>query len=261
MMLRVRPIARSLPLVIAVLIMGASLSAQAPAGGEPPPPIWDVELGASFIGTSGNSDTSSVGGDFSLHRRWPLWQIEAAATSVRASTDDIRTAERYIAAFRARRRLTSRIGFATGTQLERDRFAGIDFRAISDAGLTWALIRRPRWTVDGLTAFGVNQERPVEGPDTNHPTGLLELLSRIPFSETGSTIQRFTYYPDFEESEAYRMEFELSAQAAMTDRLALKFGYLLRRSNLPVAGFEKNDSMTTASIVVGWRSSTLAQTQ
>jgi putative salt-induced outer membrane protein YdiY len=260
-MSRVRFVAR-LMVSLALLVFSPQTVRVVAAQGQPDPPrIWDVQLGASFIGTNGNSDTSTVGGDFGLNRRWPLWRLEATALAVRASAEEVETAERYVGAIRARRRLTPLIGFATGTRLERDRFAGMDFRAITDAGLTWALVRGPGWTLDGLTSFAVNQERPVVGPDINHPTGLFELLSRIPFADSGATTQRFTYYPDFEDSEAYRMEFELSAQAAMTERFALKFGYLLRRSNLPVAGFEKNDSTTTASVVVQWRADTVAPTQ
>jgi putative salt-induced outer membrane protein YdiY len=247
---------------VSPLAVPAVAAAQGPPPAEPPPPrIWDVQFGASFIGTNGNSDTSSVGGDFGLNRRWPLWQVEATALAVRASAEEVQTAERYVGAFRVRRRLKPRIGFTAGTKLERDRFAGIDFRAITDAGLTWALVRRPTWTLDGVTAMAVNQERPIDGLDINHPVGLFELMSRIPFAESGATTQRFTYYPDFEDSEAYRLEFELAAQAAMTERFALKFAYLLRRSNVPVAGFEKNDSTTTASVVVQWRAATVAQTQ
>ena len=39
----------------------------------------------------------------------------------------------------------------------------------------------------------------------------------------------------------------------MNSRLALKFGYLWRYSNLPVPNFVKSDNTTTASIVVRWR--------
>ena len=46
---------------------------------------------------------------------------------------------------------------------------------------------------------------------------------------------------------------------AMTNRLALKIGYLWRYSNAPISGFKKSDSTETASIVVRWRSSMLAQ--
>ena len=86
----------SLAFVIIFIIAGSAF-AQTPAPApKEPPPLWDVQLGASFVGTSGNSDTSSVGADFAAHRRGLIWQIESTATAVSVSTDDAKTAERYL---------------------------------------------------------------------------------------------------------------------------------------------------------------------
>ena len=40
----------------------------------------------------------------------------------------------------------------------------------------------------------------------------------------------------------------------MNSHLALRLGYLVRRSNAPVPGFQKTDTLTTASVVVRWKS-------
>ena len=244
--------------VLIALTLLAPSAAVAQTAPPPPPPLWDVQVGASFVGTSGNSDTSSAGADFALHRRWPVWQIESGAAAVRASSDDKRTAERYFGLFRGQRRLTSLVGLSAGIKLERDRFSGIDFRSISDVGLTWALARQAAWTLDGITAIALNAERPTVGRDRNNPIGLFQLLSRIPLGASGATTQRVTFYPDFKDTDAHRAEFELAAQAAMNSRLALRLGYLVRRSNAPVPGFKKTDALTTASVVVQWKSATPA---
>jgi putative salt-induced outer membrane protein len=238
--------------LLAVIVLTAgSVFAQAPPPA--PPPLWDLQVGASFVGTSGNSDTASAGADFGLHRRWPVWQIESSATAVRTSNQDVRTAERYLGAFRGQRKLTSLLGLSAGIKLERDKFSGIEFRSIPDAGLTWALVRRAGWTLDAVTAIALNHERPTLGPNRNNPIGLLQVLNRIPIGATGATTERFTFYPDFKDPDAYRSELELAAQAAMNTHFALKLGYLVRRSNAPVPGFEKTDTMTTASVVMQWK--------
>jgi len=249
------------PTYLMVFMLSLPLVAAAQAPPPPPPPLWDVQVGASFVGTSGNSDTSSTGADFGLHRRWPVWQIESAASAVRTNNQDVRTAERYLGAFRGQRKLTSIIGLSAGIRLERDKFSGINFRSIPDAGLTWALVRLPEWTLDGITAIGLNHENPTIGPKRNDPVGLFQVLSRIPLGAAGATTQRFTFYPDFKETDAYRSEMELAAQAAMNTHFALKLGYLVRRSNAPVFGFKKTDTMTTASVVMQWKASTPAPTR
>lgn len=229
----------------------------APAPKEPPP-LWDAQVGASFVGTSGNSDTSSAGADFAAHRRGLVWKIDATATAVRTSDHDTTTAERYLETVRGQRTLTPLLGLSAGERLERDHFSGIDFRSIIDGGLSWALVRQTAWTLDGVTGIAWNHESRTIGPDLDDPVGVLQLLSRIPFGTSGDTTQRVTFYPDFRTSSAYRTEAEVTAQAAMNAHLALKIGYLLRYSNAPVFGFEKTDQTTTASVVLRWKASTPA---
>src|SRR4051812_17452542 len=101
-----------------VVCLAATAAAQAPAP-PPPPPLWDVQVGGSFVGTSGNSDTSTFGADFSAHHRGPVWKIESGATAVRSSSLDVATAERYLGMLRADRKLTPIIGLTSGIKLER----------------------------------------------------------------------------------------------------------------------------------------------
>jgi hypothetical protein len=190
-----------------------------------------------------------------------VWQFESDASAVRASNRDVRTAERYLGAFRGQRKLTSLVGLSAGIKLERDKFSGMNFRSISDVGLTWALLRRAAWTLDGLTAIALLHENPILGVKRNNPIGVLQLLSRIPLGSSGATTQRVTFYPDFKDTDAHRSEMELAAQAALNSRFALKLGYLVRRSNAPVPGFKKTDALTTASVVMQWKASAAAPTR
>jgi len=219
----------------------------------PPPPLWEMQAGASFVGTSGNSDTAATGADFMARRRGLVWQIDAAATGVRTSSNDVATAERYLGMIRGQRKLTPIIGLSTGVRLERDRFSGLDLRSILDAGLSWAIVHRPDWMLDGVTSIAWQHESRTVGADLDDPVGVFQVVNRIPFGGSGDTTQRFTYYPDFKTSSAYRTEAELTAQAAMNAHFALKVGYLVRYSNDPVPGFKTTDITTTASVVLRWR--------
>jgi putative salt-induced outer membrane protein YdiY len=253
-------ILRNVSLLTCFLFAALPAAAQPPAppATPPPPPLWDAQIGASFVGTSGNSDSASTGADFSAHRRGAIWQVESSATAVRVNTNDETTAERYLGLVRVQRKLTPIVGVSAGEKLERDRFAGLDFRSILDGSLTWVLIRQPQWTLDGVTGIGWLHETRIVPPNIDDPVGNFQLLSRIPFGAAGDTTQRFTFYPDFKTSSAYRTEFEITAQAAMAAHLALKMGYLVRYSNDPVPGFKKTDNTTTASVVLRWKAATPA---
>jgi putative salt-induced outer membrane protein len=238
--------------------IAGSVAAQAPP--PEPPPLWDAVLGASFVGTSGNSDTTTIGADFQAHRRWPVWHLESTASAVRTTEQSRRTAERYLGALRAKRDLNSIVSFTMGERAERDRLAGIDVRSILDAGLSYALVRDPTFTLDGVTSLAWNHESVDLGPNLDDPTAVLQLMSKNVFSPTADASARFTFYPDLRTSSAYRSEAEIAVQATINARFALKVGYLWRYSNAPVPGFVKNDSTATASIVVRWKSATAAPT-
>jgi len=248
---------RSLAVFASLLAFASTAAAQTPPAKEPPP-LWDVQIGASFVGTSGNSDTSSTGADFQMHGRWPVWQIESGASAIRTSSNNIKTAERYLAGIRGKRKLTPIVGLSAGEKVERDKFSGIDFRSILDGGLSWALVRLPAWTLDGVTALAWSHERPVVGETANDAVGVLQLLSRIPLGPGADSTQRFTAYPNFSRSSAYRTEAEVTAQAALNGRLALKAGYLVRYAHQPIPGFKTTDNTLTASVVVRWKAATPA---
>lgn len=221
---------------------------------QPPPPLWDAQVGASFVGTTGNTDTSSLGFDFGAHRRGEIWQIDSTATAIRTSDNGIQTAERVIGAARVNRSLSDILGVSAGERAEHDPMSGIDFRSISDASLSWKLLRMPRWTVDGITGFMWDHETRTLGPNLDDPGAILQVLSRIPFGAAGDTTQRYALYPDFRTPSAFRQEAEFTAQAAMAAHLALKLGYLIRYSNDPVPGFKRTDNTATASVVLRWKS-------
>ncbi|HEX4346939.1 MAG TPA: DUF481 domain-containing protein [Vicinamibacterales bacterium] len=242
--------------VFTVFFAGVCSGVLAQTAAQEPPPLWDAQVGASFVGTSGNSDTSSAGADFAAHRRGVVWQVESAATAVRTTSDGTKTAERYVGHVRGHRELSAILGVTSGAELERDEFSGIAFRSTLDAGLSWRLVRGTAWTLDGVTALSWNHlHSDVAVPDRNDPGAVLQLLSRIPFGAAGDTTQRFTLFPDLKDGSQMRSEAEVTVQAVMSSHLALKLGYLLRHADTPVAGFKKTDGTTTASVVLRWKAS------
>lgn len=243
---------------LCLLVFPTVASAQPPAPPPEPPPAWDVQVGASFVGTSGNTDTSSLGAAFEAHKRMTLWQVDAIASAVRNSSNDVQTAEQYIGGIRAKRKLTARISATSGIRLDRDRLSGLDLRSLLDGGLSYVLVNQPKWKLDGLTALAWSHEERTTGETLDEAQGVLQAVSKYLFSASAETMQRFTYYPNFSTSTRYRSEAEVTAQAAMNRRLALKLGFLWRYAHDPVPGFKRGDTTTTASIVVRWRAATPA---
>lgn len=211
---------------------------------------WKLDLGFSYLATTGNSDTRSLGFDAHYADEWGAWGLDATAAAIRASEDGLTTAENYGATIRASRKLRDRIALTAGLTGRKDRFAGIDLRTELDLAAKWTLIDRQRWSINALLGPSWVREDPVGGATDNHLGAIAQLDGVYNFTDNAAATARLTYLPNLEASSDYRTEAELGVQAALNQRLALKFGYLWLFDNQPVPGFQRSDTRTTASLVV-----------
>ena len=107
---------------------------------EAPEPAWVGSLGLSWVATSGNTDTSSIGMDFALDRKPEPWGLSLAARGTRADDQGVKTAENYLVSGRAVRALGKRWEAFGGLAWAKDPFAGFDSQTVASAGATLSLI-------------------------------------------------------------------------------------------------------------------------
>jgi len=231
--------------------------AQSPAPAAGPdkdaPPHWDLELGVSYVGTSGNSATSSAGANFAHHHRHGPWHLEVTGSALRASDNGDVTADHYIGAVRGARDVSSLLGVSVGERAERDSLSGVAFKNVLDASVTWVIVRSPRGTLDALTGLAIYHQQPIEGSLRHHPVGLLQLAGRMPLGTAGELTGRFTGYPDLDDRSESALEIEVTAEAALNSHFSLKFADLLQYSHAPAPGFQTTGNTVTASVEVKWR--------
>lgn len=238
-----------------LLVVAGSVYAE-----EPAEPLWSGETGFSFVATSGNSDTQTIGLNAKLVRRPDPWGLELSTGWIRAEQEGETTAERLTAHSRAERKLADKWSLFGGLSAEQDKFAGYDLRAIAEAGATYQLLVRPRhklgvdggltWTDEDLIMTTIEGEETSES--RSFAGGVLGISYEWKISETASLSERLVWFPNFEESGNWRGTSKTTVKAALTSRLALNLGYELRYQNEPVPGFEDTDTTTTASLVLSF---------
>lgn len=223
-----------------------------PAAPPPKPqPAWDLKLGLSYLATSGNADNSSAGVDATYHRDWDVWSIDANAAAVRASRNDVETAENASSQVRGRRKIVDGLEATAGLRGETNRFAGIDLRTIADTSLSWNAVTTPTWRLRTLYGVSWTREEPRgERPVRSSLGGLFQLQNTVKISEGSELNGQVTAYPDMEDTEDYRINANLALQAALNRHLCLRLGYDIKYDNEPVRGFERTDTTSTAALVV-----------
>ncbi len=254
----------------ALLLSFSSLPVIAKEGeGETPPePNWTNSIGLSYVGTSGNTDTSSLGLDLRSTRKPIPWGLDLSASFTRADDSGVTTAERYNIGGRAIRALNDRWSIFVGLAWARDPFTGFDNRWFAEAGAGFVAVKSEKHRLAFDAGLSRNSEDqiilrevvpPVEPPLFEEYTetvdsfgGVLGLTWDWAISKNASLSQRLLYYPNFDDTADWRMDSDTAVSASLTKLLALKFSYLVRHRNKPIGGNEKIDTTTKASVVLNF---------
>ncbi len=225
------------------LLVAVTASAEEPTGPS------SGSLGLSYIATSGNSDTSSLGIEATVKRKPDPWGIEISALVFRAEKDGDKTAERAFGRARGQRALSGSWDLFAGASVERDRFAGIDLRAVAEAGVTYKALTGPEHELAFDVGATFTKEERLNAKDRTFAGALAGVTYAYVISESAKITERLMFYPNFDETDDWRLSSETAAQAALSKRFALKLGFILRYDHVPPPGFDTTDTTTTASVV------------
>jgi putative salt-induced outer membrane protein len=235
-------------------LLAASVMAQEPElcpcpPPAPPPPLWTGSVGLAYLATSGNSETQSFGLDATLSRQPTPWGVEIRALANRVEDDGETTAERWLAGVRGKRELSERFQLFAGAAYESDEFAGFESRMLVEAGGIWRALTGPAHELDFDAGFTWTDEEPVFLPGYDYFGALAGATYVWNISETTSFRERLVLYPNFDQSDDWRLRSETSLDASLAASWALRVGYLFTRDNAPGPGFEKDDSTFSVSLV------------
>lgn len=233
-----------------VLLLLSSTLAGSTAAQELDGDGWRFGLGLSYLATSGNSETSSLG--FTANHEWrsEVWQFLSGLEAIRAEEERTLSAERYSALARAERKFTPRVGVTGGWQGEQNRFAGIDHRSTFDLGLGWQALDRPDWKIDTVASAAWNYEKPILDESQSNAGLLLMARSVYELSENASTTQMVRLEPNVEDFDDFRAQVRVGMRASLTQLFGIQLAYEARYDAQPVEGFDRTDTMATVSLVM-----------
>ncbi len=232
-------------------IAGSAQEAPEPPEQEPASePLWASQVGLSYLATTGNTETETVGLDFQAIRRPTPWGLEVTGLFNRAEEDSVKTAERYYASLRGTRSLAKRWDAFTGLSIEQDEFAGIDRRSILEVGAVYKAMLGPRHLMNLDFALNWTDEKRLPPEiDESWLGGLAGLNYVFAISETASLSQGLRYFANFDETSDWRADSLTSVTANLNERLALRFSYEVRYRNEPIGMNEDTDTTTKVSLV------------
>ena len=247
--------------LVAGLAAWPAMAQEAGAEEEAPEPNWESSLGLSYIGTSGNTDTSTLGLDLKSKREPTPWGLDLAASFTRADDSGVTTAEQYYVGGRALRQLSERWSLFAGLGWARDPFTGFDNKWLAEIGAEFIAVKSEhhRLAFDGGLSWNSEDQIYFDEVAMEEKTetvdwfgGVLGLTWDWTISKNASLSQRLLYHPNFDDTSDWRVGSDTAVTASLTKLLALKFSYLVRYRNLPIGDNEKTDTTTKASVVLNF---------
>jgi putative salt-induced outer membrane protein YdiY len=235
-------------LILFVFLQPQPTSAQQ-AAPPPPPPEREGNADFAFVGTTGNSSTTSIGlgGEF-IDRPAP-WEFSIKANYVRNESASTLQAESVTVATKAARKIDPRTSvFVTYVYL-RDQFAGIEDRNDVAGGIAYALIAEPRSTLTVDAGVGYAHETRVVGPHISTATVPTGAVYKLKISETTDLNEEGRFVFSLSDGTDWRFSNVFSVTAKMTSLFSLKFSNTVRFVNDPPPSFQKTDTITAAALV------------
>ena len=215
----------------------------------PPPPKHEGSADFAFVGTTGNTDTQTIGLGAELINRPGKWETKLKTKYIRNKSEEALTAEAFVFSARAQRELKKRISGYGAYGYERDRFAGIDGRNVIEGGLAFKVIDQERNTLTANAGVGYTNEQRLVGEDLSTATFGAGAAYKFKISATSDISEDAGFNASLSNSSDWRYANALALAAKLTTIFSLKVSNTIRYVNAPVTGFKSTDAVTAMALV------------
>lgn len=206
-----------------------------------------AEVGVGLMITSGNTDTESLNGTVQLGYLTTRWRHGLRLEAVRSTTDDVRTAERYLIAAKSDYLLDELNYLFVTVAYEDDRFSGYDYQASQAVGYGRKVLTGPRVHLDLEAGAGARQNR-LDDSGERESEAMVRLAGA--FSWAISENASFTQDLSTEIGEELTVTNSVTALSTrVVGNLAAKLAYRVRYITRVPPDVEKRDTETTANLV------------
>jgi putative salt-induced outer membrane protein len=167
-----------------------------------------------------------------------------------ASANGVETARFFMLGLKYELEVSSRFGLFVGEALEKDKFANIDQRLITDAGGRYRFIDSDDTKFFSELGYRYMDEQRLDDTNAYSNYGRFFTEWSNNWNKNFSTKYWVEYLPNFTELTDWQLNTELSLTAILNSVFSLKSGVLVRYDHDPAPGIiYKTDTLFTTSLV------------
>ena len=208
---------------------------------------WTGKGELGFVQVSGNTESETLNAGFQMEKKQESWEHKAKAAAVRATSNDVDSAESYLASWRSRYNFSERSYAFGDLRYFDDKFDSFEeiYTAAVGVGRTVIMSDAINWDLSAGVGY---QQRTVEitKEDESGITYLLESEYDHKLTETA----------DFENDTRVEISQDntfsqniASLSVSINSSLALKASYEVRHNSDPEPGFKSVDRILSINVV------------
>lgn len=208
----------------------------------------ETELG--IASATGNTRTETYTFKQLNDYKWANNVIGFRSRYLNSKAGGIETGRYLLAGLRYENQISSKLGLFTGETFEKDRFANIDQRFITDVGARYRFIETELTKFATELGYRYMHEDRIDGSMAFSNYGRIYSEWEHKWNQNFSTKYWAEYLPNFDEQTDWQFNTEFSLWAALNEIFSLKTAYLVRYDHKPAPGVVyKSDTLLTTSLV------------
>ncbi len=208
---------------------------------------WKGEIGAGYVATTGNSDTSKLNAKAEGTLEKEKWRHNVKATALNSSSNDIKDAEKYFLSSKSDYKYQEH-SYAFGrADYDKDKFSGFDYQYTLTVGIGHRYLKNySTMTLDVDVGAGLKGFKQKGQSEDTESVSRLSTKYIWGFREKSNFNQEVS--AEFADSfDVYKSITGLTVQ--MMGNFALGLSYVVKRTSEVQPGIEKTDTETAINLL------------
>jgi len=208
---------------------------------------WSGSGQLGFSMTSGNSDTENLNAGLSLKRESGRWISDMSLDMLRASSDDIETAERYTVNTKTGYKFNDKDYAYYGTRYDQDKFSGFDYTITTAVG--WGHKFHDTEESRLITEIGLGYKTEALDIDRTENNGGV-IVGKLDYMRQLTDTIKFENVLVVEAGDDNSfLQNDLGFSFAINDKFAIKLAHQIRHNTDAPIGNDSTDTLVSANLV------------
>jgi putative salt-induced outer membrane protein len=208
------------------------------------------ESEAGIAAANGNTKTQTYTFKQLNDYKWEMNVLSFKSRYLNAEANGVETARYFMGGLRYEKQLSNHFGIFVGETFEKDKFAGIDERLMTDVGGKYRLIESDATKLFAELGYRYMHEERLDDSKAFSNYGRVYSEWEQKWNTNFTTKYWAEYLPNISDNKDWQFNTELSLSAVLSDIFSLKSGVLLRYDHFPAPGIlYKTDTLFTTALV------------